>query len=400
MTVPEFHLLAKPTGSACNLACDYCFFLKKSELYPGQPQRMSAETLDAYLRQLFSAQADGPVSVAFQGGEPTLMGIDFFRRAVQLAEKYRRPQQSPVYSIQTNATLIDDEWARFLADNQFLVGVSIDGPANVHDAYRHTGAGEPTHARVIEGIHTLNAAGAAWNALTTISHASEGRGADVYRFLRDEAGARFIQFIPIVERETDAAGTPIGTAVTERSVTPEGYGVFLADVFDIWVRSDVGSVFVQDFDVALAAWANAGNPSCVHAPACGRALALEFNGDVYSCDHFVDRDHLLGNLTDAPLEELTESPLQRAFGMDKVRSMPQECGACQLKFACHGGCPKDRFVPAENGPDSNYLCNGYGAFFRHIDEPMRVMATLLAQGRPPSEVMQLIAEVDAEAGVE
>jgi len=397
MTVSEFHMLAKPTGSACNLACEYCFFLRKSELYPGQRQRMSDETLDAYLSQLLDAHPDGPVNIAFQGGEPTLMGVDFYRRAVELVEEHRRPGQEPVYSIQTNATLIDAEWASFLAENRFLVGVSIDGPADVHDAFRHTNSGEPTHESVVKGIRALNEAGTEWNALVTVNRASEGRGADVYRFLRDQAGARFIQFIPIVERETDATGTPTGSAVTERSVTAQVYGAFLADVFDVWVRADVASVFVQDFDAALAAWAGEGNPICVHAPVCGRALALEFNGDAYSCDHFVDGEHLLGNLHDTPLATLTESETQRLFGADKEMSMPAECETCEVKFACHGGCPKDRFVPSQDGqPPSNYLCEGYRRFYRYVDEPMRVMAALLAQDLPPSDVMQLVAEVDAE----
>ena len=397
-----FHLLAKPTGSACNLACEYCFFLRKSELYPGQRQRMSDETLESYVRQLFSAHPDGEVAVAFQGGEPTLMGLDFFRRVVDLAEQFRRPGQTPAFSIQTNATLLDEAWATFLAENRFLVGVSIDGPAEVHDAYRHTGAGEPTHARVMASIELLRDAGVEWNALATVSHASEGRGVEVYEFLRDDAHATFIQFIPIVERVTDAEGTPVGHDVTSRAVSPAGYGQFLIDVFDAWVMRDVGEVYVQDFDVALAAWAHEGHPVCVHAPTCGRALALEFNGDVYSCDHFVDPAHLLGNLAETPLGALVEGETQRAFGNAKAAELPTVCHECPAVYACNGGCPKDRFVAADGGgPDANYLCEGYLAFYRHVDRPMHVMAKLLEQGRAPSEIVGLAAQAQREqfAGV-
>lgn len=387
-----FHILAKPTGSACNLACDYCFFLRKAALYPGHPQRMSDDILVSYLEQLLGAHSDGDVAVAFQGGEPTLMGLDFFRSAVTLAEKHRRPGQTVAFSIQTNATLLDEEWAAFLADNRFLVGVSIDGPADVHDAYRHGTDGSPTHARVMQAIRLLDAAGAEWNALTTVSRASEHLGRRVYEFLRDEAGAKFIQFIPIVQRTTDTAGTPIGIETTERSISPVGYGRFLADVFDVWVARDVGTVFVQDFDVALAAWAGEGNPLCVHAPTCGRALALEFNGDLYSCDHFVDPEHLLGNIGEVRMAVHVDSEAQLAFGETKLDGLPSECERCDVRFACHGGCPKDRFVPSATGAPSNYLCEGYRAFFKYIDEPMSVMAGLLAADRAPAEIVGMLAE--------
>lgn len=389
-----FHILVKPTGSACNLNCDYCFFLRKGELYRGHRQRMSNETLDAYLGQLLGAHPDGEVSVAFQGGEPTLMGLDFFRSAVSLADKHRRSGQTLAFTFQTNATLIDEEWAAFLADNGFLVGVSIDGPEDVHDAYRHGADGSPTHARVMQAIRLLDAAGAEWNAMTAVSHASEGRGREVYEFLRDEARAGFIQFIPIVERPTDAVGTPIGTETTERSISPAGYGRFLADAFDTWIRRDVGTVFVQDFDVALSAWAGEGNPLCVHAPTCGRALALEFNGDLYSCDHFVDPEHLLGNLAEERLSELVESEAQRLFGEAKLKTLPPECAGCRVRFACHGGCPKDRFAPGTTEEPSNYLCEGYLTFFEYIGEPMSVMARLLHEGRAPAEIVGMLAERD------
>ncbi len=393
-TAEPFHLLAKPTGSACNLACDYCFFLGKSALYPHERQRMSEEDLDTYVRGLFAAHPDGEVSVAFQGGEPTLMGLDFFRAAVTAAERHRGPRQTPVYSIQTNATLVDEEWATFFSDNGFLVGVSIDGPADVHDVFRHDASGRGTLESVVRAIRCLDDAHVDWNALTTVNRASEGRGAEIYEFLRDEAGARYIQLIPIVERPVDDMATPVGAGVTDRSISASGYGAFLKDVFDVWVRRDVGEVYVQDFDVALAAWAGAGNPLCVHAPTCGRALALEFNGDVYSCDHFVDPEHRLGSLAQHSLSELVESEAQRAFGLAKRETMPHKCLDCPVAFACQGGCPKDRFMPTEEGPDANYLCDGYLAFYRHVHEPMSVMARLLAAERAPAEIMELVAQGD------
>lgn len=386
MSAPPFHLLAKPTGSACNLACAYCFFLDKAALYPGQRQRMPEETLDAYLRQLFEAHPAGEVTVAWQGGEPTLMGLGFFRRAVELAERYRRDDQRAAHTIQTNATLIDAEWAAFFSEHRYLVGVSIDGPADVHDVYRRDRAGAGTHERVMAGVRLLHEHGVEWNALATVHRASEDRGAEVYRFLRDGAGARFVQFVPIVERPT-RDGVPFGATVTERAVSAEGYGDFMTDVFDEWVRRDVGSVFVQAFDVALAAWAGEPPALCVHAPTCGAAPAMEFNGDVYPCDHFVEPDLFLGNVAETPLGALASGERQRAFGRAKLELLPRDCERCGWRPACHGGCPKDRFVPAEGGPPGNHLCAGYRRFFAHVDRPMRRMAALLYAGRSPAEVM-------------
>jgi uncharacterized protein len=390
-----FHVLAKPTGSECNLACDYCFFRQKSDLYPSQRQRMSDTMLDLYIRQLFEAARGEPVAVAWQGGEPTLMGIDFFRRSVRLAEEYREPGQDVLHTIQTNGTLIDDEWAAFLGEHRFLVGVSIDGPAEVHDAYRRDPLGRPTHARVLAGIERLQAPAAEWNALVTIHRASEGRGVDVYRFLRNEAGAEYVQFIPIVERPSER-GVPYGEAVTDRSIGAAAYGDFMLDVFDEWVRRDIGRVFVQSFDAALSAWAGEGSPLCVHAAECGRALALEFNGDVYSCDHFVEPEHLLGNIRDTALGELSCDERQRTFGRAKRERLPLACETCDVALACHGGCPKDRFVSGSaDGPPVNYLCNGYRRFFRGIEAPMRRMAELLRQGLAPAQFMSELAAREA-----
>jgi uncharacterized protein len=419
LTVPDapqaFHLLAKPTGAVCNLDCAYCFFLSKEMLYPGSRFRMADELLEAYVRQLIEAHAGVPeVQVAWQGGEPTMMGVDFFRRSVELANRYLQQGQRAVYTIQTNGTLLDEEWAGFFSENDFLVGISIDGPRELHDAYRVNKGGKGSFDQVMRGLGHLRAAGVEWNALTTIHAANADHGRDVYRFLRDECGATFVQFIPIIERvaEVDKDGTvpwtswrdrPLyvqqGDRVTGRSVTAKQYGRFLIDVFEEWVRRDIGEVYVQMFDVALANWVGEPPSLCVHSETCGRALALEHTGDVYSCDHFVEPGYKLGNIKELPLVELVALPQQRQFGLDKRETLPQYCLECDVRFACHGGCPKDRFITTPAGdPGLNYLCAGYKDFFHHVDRPMRIMGELLAQGRAPSEIVQLYAAEDARRG--
>ncbi len=409
---PAFHLLAKPTGAVCNLDCDYCFFLSKEMLYPGSGFRMSDEVLETYLRQLIEAHSRVPeVTIAWQGGEPTLMGLDFFRRSVELAEKYLKPGQQALHTIQTNGTLLDAEWAAFFKEHGFLVGISIDGPREIHDAYRVTKGGRGSFDRVMRGLAVLREADVEWNALTTMHAANCDRGREVYRFLRDECGARFVQFIPIIERvaEADEDGSvpwsswrdrPLyvqeGDVVTGRSITAEQYGRFLIDVFEEWVRHDVGEVFVQMFDVALANWVGEPPGLCIHSETCGDALALEHTGDLYSCDHFVEPDHKLGNINELRMVDMVGSPRQRQFGLDKRDTLPRYCRECDVRFACHGGCPKDRFISTPDGePGLNYLCAGFKAFFHHIDEPMRVMRDLLRQNRGPFEIMQLYAKQDA-----
>lgn len=385
---PPFHVMTKPSGSACNLDCSYCYFLAKERLYPGSDFRMSDDVLDACIRQILEAHGPGEVEIAWQGGEPTLMGIDFFRRAIALAERYRGPGQVPRFTCQTNGILIDDRWAAFFRRHDVLVGISIDGPQALHDACRVDRGGRPTFERVMRGLDRLKAHGVDFNVLCTVHAANGDHPRAVYRFLRDEAGARHIQFIPIVEPETERASN--GSPVTARSVGAAQYGDFLIAVFDDWLRRDVGTVFVQAFDVALAAWLGAPPLLCVHAPVCGLALALEHNGDLYCCDHYVDPDHRLGNILDRPMAELVGTERQRRFGRDKLDTLPQACRDCDVRFACHGGCPKDRLIAtAANEDGLNYLCAGYKAFFRHVDRPMRMMASLLAQGRPAADVMTL-----------
>ncbi len=412
---PSFHVLAKPTGAQCNLDCDYCFFLSKEMLYPDSRFRMSESTLEAYLRQLIEAHSRVPeVTIAWQGGEPTLMGLDFFRKSIEIAKKYLKPGQRAQHTIQTNGTRLDAEWARFFKKHDFLVGISIDGPREIHDTYRVTRGGSGSFDQVMRGLDALRAARVDWNVLTTVHAANAGRGREVYCFLRDELGAEYVQFIPIIERVPDAAedGTvpwsswrdrPLyvqeGDAVTGRSVSGEGYGRFLIDIFEEWVRHDIGRVYVQMFDVALANWYGEPPSLCIHSETCGGALAMEHNGDLYSCDHFVEPEYLLGNIADHDMVDLVASARQRRFGLNKKRLLPKYCRQCDVRFACHGGCPKDRFIDTPDGePGLNYLCDGYKAFFHHVDEPLRLMCGLLRAGRAPAEVASRYAKRDAARG--
>jgi uncharacterized protein len=412
-----FHLLVKPTGAICNLDCTYCYFLSKEMLYPGSRFRMADDLLELYLRQLIEAHArSDEVVVAWQGGEPTMMGLDFFRRSVELADRLKLPHQRLTHTIQTNGTLLDDEWGRFFEEQGFLVGLSIDGPRDVHDTYRVDRGGKGSFDRVMAGLDVLRRHDVAWNALTTVHAENHDRGLEVYRFLRDECGARFMQFIPIVERTT-AEQLPIanegwgartrsrplyrqeGNLVTERSVPPGGYGRFLIDVFEEWKRHDVGDVFVQMFDVALANWFGEPPGLCVHSETCGLALALEHTGDLYSCDHFVEPEHKLGNIREDRMIDLIVLPQQRAFGQAKRESLPRYCRECDVRFACHGGCPKDRFAATPDGePGLHFLCPSYQSFFRHIRPTMEAMCELLRADRAPAEIVAITRAEDARRG--
>jgi len=383
-----FHLLAKPRGAICNLDCKYCFYLAKEDLYVGSKFRMSDEMLETYIRQLIESHQIPEVTVAWQGGEPTLMGLDFFRRSIELEKKYCKPGMKIQNTIQTNGTLINDDWARFFKENDFLVGLSIDGPREMHDFYRVDKQGGPTFDLVMRGLEHLQKFEVEWNALTTIHHANANHPVEVYKFLRDDCRAEFIQFIPIVERQTDANGQPTNR-VTDRSVTGEQYGRFLVGVFEEWVRRDVGTVYVQMFDVALANWYGEPSGLCVHSKTCGTALAIEHNGDLYSCDHFVEPKYKLGNIGEKHMLQLVSSEQQLTFGQDKYDTLPKYCRECEVRFACHGGCPKDRFISTPDGePGLNYLCAGFKIFFNHINKPMKIMTELLDLNRAPAEIMQ------------
>ena len=412
-----FHMMAKPTGAVCNLDCEYCFFLSKEMLYAGSRFRMTEELQETYIRQLVEAHAEAPeVVVAWQGGEPTLMGLDFFRRSIELERKYARPGQHVLNTLQTNGTLLDEEWGAFLGENEFLVGLSVDGPRSMHDAFRVDRSGRPTFDRVMKGLDVLKRHEVEWNAMTTVHSVNGDHGREVYAFLRDELGASFIQFIPVVERATPETlpvadtgwggrvkGRPLytqsGDLVTHRSLAPGQYGRFLIDVFEEWVRHDIGTVYVQEFDTALANWCGEPGGMCVHARTCGLQLAVEHNGDLYSCDHFVEPDFLLGNIGETPMPELVAAPTQVKFGHDKFDRLTQTCLDCEALAVCYGGCPKDRFATSANGePGQHYLCPSYKAFFDHVAGPMEAMRGLLRANRAPANLMASYASGDAGRG--
>jgi uncharacterized protein len=395
---PRIHVLAKPTGAICNLACSYCFFLDKELLYPGSRFRMSDEVLENYIRQLIAAHRSPQVTVGWQGGEPTLMGIDFYRRAIELQEKYRKPGMTFENTMQTNGTLLDDEWCRFFKENNFLIGISIDGPRELHDIYRVDKKGEGSFDRVMKGLSLLQKHGVEYNVLTTVNRVNADHPLDVYRFLRDEAGTDWIQFIPVVERINEGERTLYqkGDTVSDRSVQPEQFGSFLSLIFDEWVRNDVGRVFVQTFEASARRWMGLPSGMCVFEETCGMGLALEHNGDLYSCDHFVEPDYLLGNIMEKSIGELAASEKQYRFGQDKRDTLPKVCRECDVFFACRGECPKNRFLTTPAGePSLNYLCKGWKAFFRHIDFPMQILAGLIRRGYPASEIMKILALEDA-----
>ncbi len=413
-TLPEsrqvFHLLVKPTGAVCNLDCQYCFFLSKEVLYPNSPFRMTDDLLKIYIRQMLDSQPTPEVSFNWQGGEPTLMGLDFFKRSVEYAEKYKKPGQTLLYTIQTNGTKIDDEWASFFKQNNFLVGLSLDGPKELHDVYRVNKGGQGSFDQVLRGWEILKQHDVDVNILCTVNAANGDHPLEVYHFLRDELKVQYMQFIPIVERATaemlalanhgwsEHHGTerPLytqnGDLVTERSVKPDQFGSFLIAIFDEWIKSDVGKVFVQSFDVALANWL--GQPSlCIFQRTCGESLVLEHNGDLYSCDHFVEPAFLLGNIKQTHMVDLVSSDQQYKFGQNKYDSLPQYCRECEVLFACYGECPRNRFTHTPNGePGLNYLCTSYKQFFSHIDQPMRLMAQLLRSGHYADEIMSIPAK--------
>lgn len=402
-----FHLLAKPTGATCNLDCKYCFFLSKDSLYPNERTRMPDDVLETYIQQRLAQHDEPEISIAWQGGEPTIMGLDFFKRSIELVAKHRKPQQKVLYTIQTNGLLIDDEWCVFLKEHGFLVGLSIDGPREMHDAYRVDKRGGGSYDLVMRAWKRLRQYDVDCNILCTVHAANADHPLDVYRFFRDRMEATYLQFIPIVERATPellpaanrgwgerpGGERPLyrqqGSLVTDRSVGAEQFGRFLCTIFDEWVKRDVGKVFVQTFDVALGSWVGQHN-LCIFSPTCGNALVLEHNGDVYSCDHYVEPDYLLGNIKDTHLLELVTSERQQAFGQHKFDSLPKYCRDCEVLFACYGECPRNRFIEAPDGESGlNYLCAGYKKFFKHIDPAMKVMADLIQQGRYADEIMQM-----------
>jgi uncharacterized protein len=407
--LPALHVLAKPTGAACNLNCTYCFFLSKESLYPGESSRMSDETMESYIRQLLEPQDATEVTIAWQGGEPTLMGLDFFRRSMDVVERHRKPGQQILHTLQTNGVLLNDEWCTFLKEHGFLVGLSMDGPQKMHDAYRVTKSGIGTFDKVVHAWEILQRHQVEVNILCTVHAANADYPLDVYRFFRDELKANYLQFIPIVERATSEMlslanqgwGEPVGADrplytqsgahVTERSVGAEQFGRFMIAIFDEWVRRDVGRVFLQTFDATLASFIGQ-HSLCIFSPTCGNAVCLEHNGDLYSCDHYVEPGYMLGNIKRKPMYDLAASKQQQEFGRVKLASLPKYCRECEVLFACHGECPRNRFITTPDGEEGlNYLCEGYKLFFTHVKKPMMIMADLIRQGRYADEIMQMVA---------
>ena len=403
-----FTLLAKPAGPACNLACQYCFYLDRQQLYPASRFRMPEEVLQAYIRQMLACQPSREVSISWQGGEPTLMGLDFFEHSIDVVNRYKKPYQRITYTLQTNGTLLDDGWCSFFRKHKFLVGLSMDGTAELHNAYRLNKGGLGSFNQVRHAWDLLQEHRVDTNILCAVHAANASHALEVYQFFRDDLGAHFIQFIPIVERlpgislpANDGSHEPPGTdrspvrqdagLVSQRSVKPDQYGAFLVEIFDEWVRRDVGDIFIQSFDAALASWCRLPSSVCVFQQVCGSSLVLEHNGDLYSCDHFVDPAHRLGNILEKPLSELVRSPRQRQFGLSKRTQLPKYCRNCTVRFACQGECPRNRFTITPDGRDGelNYLCPSYKAFFQHVDQPMRIMTDLLRRGRTPADIMDM-----------
>lgn len=403
------HLMAKPVGAHCNLDCGYCFYLEKEGYYPPrQSRRMSDEVLEAYVQRYIAAEAAGEVEFTWQGGEPTLMGLDFFERAVAL-QKRHAGGKTIRNTLQTNGTLLDEDWAAFLAREQFLIGLSLDGPRELHDAARPDKKGHGSFHAVMAGLRLLVRHGVEFNVLVTVSAANVRHGREVYRFLKDE-GVRFIQFNPVVEREPGPAGEAVvqlhfakppalslsrsggrepGSRVTAHSVGAEAYGDFLIEVFDDWVARDIGSVHVMNFEWALAAWCQLPASTCIFSERCGRAAIVEHDGSLYSCDHFMYPEYRLGNLREQDPAALLALPQQQAFGAAKAETLPRQCRECSYRFACHGECPKNRFMATADGePGLNYLCAGYLKYFRHITPAMNRMGALLGQGREAAELMK------------
>jgi uncharacterized protein len=404
MSIEAFHVMTKPIGPICNLDCKYCFYLEKEVLYPtAEKWSMRDDVLETYIQQYIQAQNAPTITFAWQGGEPTLLGVEYFRHVVEVQKKYADGKRIE-NAFQTNGVLLNDEWAEFFKENEMLIGISIDGPAELHDAYRVDKGGQPTHARVMRGIEVLRKHGVEFNTLTTVHRVNSQHPLEVYRFLK-ENGSGFMQFIPIVER-ISAQKTEDGLVLVsptfheEASVAPwsvesRQFGNFLSTIFDEWVRKDVGTQFVQLFDICLQIWAGMEPSLCVFRRQCGSAMAMEHSGDLYSCDHFVYPKNKLGNIMDSPLESMVTSLQQQRFGEEKETLLPKYCRECEVRFACNGECPKHRFLKTPDGePGLNYLCAGYKHFFKHVDPYMRFMAAELAAMRAPANVMRMVAAED------
>ena len=385
-----FNVMIKPAGSLCNLACSYCYYLDKEELYGGREPRMSLEVLEKVTKAYIEANDVPEVQFVWHGGEPLVMGVDFYRKAVEFQKRYADGKHVR-NSIQTNGTLLSPEWADFFRENDFLVGLSLDGPREIHDRYRLDRGGAPTWERVMRGLALLREAGVEFNTLTTVNCASEGHGREVYQFLK-EVGSHYMQFLPVVEyvRMRGRKARPViaepGTAGAQPSfwsISAEGFGRFMCEVFDEWVRSDVGTYYVQLFDAALSAWCGQLGGVCVFGKTCSGNAVIEHNGDLYACDHYVYPRHRLGNVLETPLQELMDLPKVVQFALRKYTSLPRKCIRCPYLPACNGECPQHR----DPVTGVNVLCEGYRLFFDHAAPVLDRMRALLSQGRAPAEVM-------------
>ena len=392
------YVMLKPAGSLCNLRCKYCYYLEKDKLYKQCKNHViSDELLEKFIKEYIEAQTTPQVLFTWHGGETLMRPISFYKRALELQRIYGRGRQID-NCIQTNGTLLTDEWCQFFKDNNFLVGVSIDGPQEFHDEYRRTATNKPTFVKVMNGINLLNKHGVEWNALAVVNDYNADYPLEFYRFFK-QIGCKYIQFSPIVERVvkredglTLAPGMQGGDAgLADFSITPEQWGNFLCTIFDEWVHNDVGEYFVQLFDATLANWVGQAPGVCILAEECGHAGVMEFNGDVYSCDHFVYPEHLLGNLHTKTITEMMYSDQQNKFAKMKKQMLPQQCKECKFLFACHGECPKNRFLNDKYGNYGlNYLCKGYRQFFEHVEPYMNFMNRELGNHRAPANVMKQI----------
>ena len=392
------YVMLKPAGAHCNLACKYCYYLEKNKLYPtAQRHLMSDEMLEQFTREYIEAQTMNQVLFTWHGGEPLLRSIDFYRKALSLQQKYAGGRRIDNV-IQTNGTLLTDEWCEFFAQNHWLVGISIDGPQPDHDHYRLTAAGKPSWKKVMQGIKLLKKHGVEWNAMAVVNAYNANHPMEFYRFFK-ENGCQFLQFTPIVERLTrHEDGRTLASladkneiSLSEASVTPEQWGYFLCAIFDEWVRKDVGKIFVGIFDCTLANWMGISPGICAYSKECGHAGVMEHNGDVYSCDHFVFPEYKLGNIRDHSLIDMLYGEQQQEFSRLKHSSLPRQCKECDMEFACHGECPKNRFMKDKYGDSGlNYLCPGYYHYYQNVAPYMDYMKQELMAQRPPSNIMKVV----------
>jgi len=387
-----FQIMAKPTGAICNLDCHYCYYLKKELLYPESKSfRMPDDILERYIVQHIEASPSPVVDFAWHGGEPTILGLEYFERVVELQQKHCPPGRQVRNGMQTNGILVDEGWCRFFAREGFSIGLSLDGPPELHDEFRVTKGQKPTHAQVVRAFRMLKAHGVPCDVLCVVHAGNVAHPTAIYRYFKS-IGADHLQFIPLVERE--GADGRVGN----RSVPSETLGTFLCTIFDEWIRNDVGKVTVQIFDEAARAGVGIEHALCIFRETCGDVPALEHNGDLYSCDHYVDPEYRLGNIHETSVASMIDSEEQRKFGRDKWTTLPRYCRECEVRAQCNGGCPKDRFIETPDGePGLNYLCAGYKKFFIHSRAPLRTMAELWQAGEPIEKVMQRVREADAKA---